>query len=59
MSADEVTITARNNIINVKVGEKLYQKTWTLEICLHTLAKKRKLSRLPISFRELDEDMNV
>lgn len=41
MSADEVTITARNNIINVKVGEKLYQKTWTLEIFVYTRQPKR------------------
>ncbi|XP_062581100.1 uncharacterized protein LOC134242919, partial [Saccostrea cucullata] len=59
MSADEVSIAARNDTIIVKIGEKLYQKHGHLtHLYTHVSQKMRELGRLLISLREIDEDIN-
>ena len=59
MSADEISIAARNDTIIVKFGEKLYQKHGHLtHLYTHVSQKMRELGRLIISLRELDEDIH-
>jgi hypothetical protein len=59
MSADEISIAARNDTLIVKIGEKLYQKHGHLtHLYNHVSQKMRELGRLLISLREFDEDIH-
>ncbi|XP_056007620.1 uncharacterized protein LOC125653612 [Ostrea edulis] len=59
MSADEISIAARNDPIIVRVGEKLYQKHGHLtHLYTYVSQKMRELGRLLILLRETDKDIN-
>ncbi|XP_056001324.1 uncharacterized protein LOC125677270 [Ostrea edulis] len=59
MSADEISIAARNDPIIVRVGETLYQKHGHLtHLYTYVSQKMRELGRLLILLRETDKDIN-